>query len=56
VDPGDTMDFDAGILKMHTFKKLPMQRPNINAIVSETQYSCGSDGFNIIQRDLSKSR
>ncbi|MCX5882573.1 MAG: hypothetical protein NTU74_12490, partial [Deltaproteobacteria bacterium] len=37
------MDFDAGILKMHTFKKLPIQRPNINVIDSKAQYSCKTD-------------
>jgi len=32
LDAGKTIDFSAGIRSMHTFKKLPMTRPNKNAI------------------------
>ncbi len=30
-DDGLTIDFSFGILKMQTFKKLPMTEPNMNA-------------------------
>jgi len=36
LDPGEMMDSDAGSRDMHTFKKLPIQAPQIKAAVSIT--------------------